>query len=57
VVIPLHTPLIRGFGLVLLELLDLERLAADRVHEFLFVASPLRITGALGSPLNPLAVA
>ena len=57
VVIPLHTPLIRGFGLVLLELLDLERLAADRVHEFLFVASPLRIIGALGSPLNPLAVA
>ena len=48
--------MIRGFGLVLLELLDLERLAADRVHEFMFVAAPLRITGGLGSPLNPLAV-
>lgn len=57
VVIPLHTPLIRGFGMVLLELLDLEALAAGRVHEFLFVAAPLRITGALGSPLNPLALA
>ena len=50
----LGTPLIRGFGLVLLELLDLERLAADRVHEFLFVTSPLRITRA---PAESLAVA
>lgn len=57
VVSPLHAPLIRGFGLVLLELLDLEALAADRVYEFLFVAAPLRITGGLGSPLNPLALA
>lgn len=57
VVIPLHTPLIRGFGMVLLELLDLEALAADRVWEFMFVAAPLRITGGVGSPLNPLALA
>jgi len=57
VVIPLHTPLIRGFGMVLLELMDLEALAADRVWEFMFVAAPLRITGGVGSPLNPLALA
>jgi kynurenine formamidase len=57
VVIPLHTPLIRGFGMVLLELLNLEALAAERVREFMFVAAPLRITGGVGSPVNPLAIA
>ncbi len=53
----LHLPLIRGFGMVILELLDLESLARDRVWEFVFMAAPLRITGGLGSPVNPLAVA
>jgi kynurenine formamidase len=43
-------------GVYLLESLDLERLAADRVHEFLFVALPLKIAGATGSMLDPLAV-
>ncbi len=57
VVIPLRTPLVRGLGMALLELLDLEALAADRVWEFMFVAAPLRITGGVGSPLNPLALA
>lgn len=52
----LHPPLIRGLGLMLVELLDLEAMAVDRAWECLFVAAPLRITGALGSPLNPLAL-
>ncbi|HKU45604.1 MAG TPA: cyclase family protein [Burkholderiales bacterium] len=30
--------------------------AADRVYEFLFVAPALPITGAVGSPTNPLAI-
>ena len=52
-----HVELIRNQGMYLLELLDLDALAADGVHEFLFVAAPLRITGGVGSPLNPLAIA
>jgi kynurenine formamidase len=54
---PVHRRLIRDFGVYLMELFDLDELAADRVHEFLFVAAPLRITGGVGSPLNPLAIA
>jgi hypothetical protein len=27
--------------------------AADGVYEFMFVAPPLTITGAVGSPVNP----
>jgi kynurenine formamidase len=54
---PVHRRLIRDFGLYLMELFVLDELAADRVYEFLFVAAPLRITGGVGSPLNPLAIA
>jgi kynurenine formamidase len=54
---PVHRRLIRDFGVYLMELFNLDELAADRVHEFLFVAAPLRITGGVGSPLNPLAIA
>jgi hypothetical protein len=39
---------------------DLEPLTADcerdGVYECLFVAQPLRIPGAVGSPINPLAI-
>jgi len=39
---------------------DLEALAADcsadSVYEFLLVAPPLPITGAVGSPVNPIAL-
>jgi hypothetical protein len=33
-----------------------EDCAADGVYEFLFVAPALPITGAVGSPTNPLAI-
>ena len=43
-------------GIHLMESLDLEALARDRVYEFLFVALPLKIRGATGSMVDPLAV-
>jgi kynurenine formamidase len=57
---PLHELLIAGQGMPILDNLDLEALA-DRADErgrstFLFVASPLRVPGGTGSPLNPLAI-
>jgi kynurenine formamidase len=59
-VLPLHGALIRDLGLTLGEMFYLEDLAADcrqdNVFAFLFVAQPLRITGAVGSPINPLVV-
>ena len=58
--LPLHPVLIRDLGLTLGELFWLEDLAKacaeDRSYEFLFVSQPLRISGGLGSPINPLAI-
>jgi kynurenine formamidase len=53
---PVHTLLLIGHGIYILESLDLEGLAADRVYEFLFVALPLKIAGATGSMVDPVAV-
>jgi kynurenine formamidase len=52
-----HIGIIRDLGGYLVEFLDLEELAADRVHEFLFVLAPLRLVRGIGSPVNPLAIA
>ncbi|HLN16947.1 MAG TPA: cyclase family protein [Acidimicrobiales bacterium] len=58
--LPLHCVLIRDLGMTLGEIFNLEELAedcaADGVYEFFLVAPPLRITGAVGSPLSPIAV-
>jgi len=39
-----------------MEALDLERLAADRVWEFTFIAIPLKLAGGTGSPIRPIAL-
>jgi kynurenine formamidase len=58
--LPLHLLCLRDMGLTLGEMFDLDALADDcaddNVWEFLFSAPPLRITGGVGSPLNPLAI-
>lgn len=53
---PVHTYLLIERGIYLMESIYLEELARDRVREFLFVALPLKIDGATGSMLDPLAV-
>ena len=35
---------------------DLEQLAADEVYEFVFIMTPLKLVGATGSPIRPLAI-
>ena len=55
-VFPVHQLLIRDFGVPLLEGLMLDPLVASGRHEFLFIASPLPIIGATGSPLAPVVV-
>ncbi len=58
--LPLHLICLRDLGLTLGEMFDLDALAgdcaADGIWDFLFSAPPLKITGGVGSPLNPLAV-
>ncbi len=57
---PLHQVMIPKMGLLVGEIFDLEEIgedcAADEVYEFMFVAPPLPITGAVGSPINPQAI-
>jgi kynurenine formamidase len=44
-------------GVYILENLNLEALARDRRHTFGFIGIPLKLTGATGSPIRPLALA
>jgi len=57
---PLHQVAIPNIGLLIGEMWDLDALAedcaGDGVYEFLLAAGPLKVTGAVGAPLNPLAV-
>lgn len=60
VFLALHCLCLRDMGLMFGELWDLSALAADcaedGVYEFQLVASPLKVTGGVGSPLNPVAL-
>jgi kynurenine formamidase len=51
-----HVHLLVEHGIHIVECLNLEELAAERVYEFLFVASPLKIEGGTGSPIRPIAL-
>ncbi len=57
---PLHQVVIPNLGLTIGELWDLDELAVvcaeQGRYEFLLSAAPLRITGAVGSPINPVAI-
>ena len=57
---PLHQVAIPHIGLFLGEMWDLDALAADcaadGVWEFFLAAAPLPVTGAVGAPVNPIAV-
>jgi kynurenine formamidase len=52
-----HRYLIVHHGVPLLENLYLEELAAQSCHEFVLIAAPLRLTGASGSWVHPIAIA
>jgi len=50
-----HVYLLPKKGIHIIENLNLETLARDRRYEFAFLAAPLKLTGATGSPIRPLA--
>lgn len=51
-----HTILMVEHGIPIVEALDLTALGAAAAWEFLFVLTPLKITGATGGPVRPLAL-
>lgn len=53
---PVHVHLLVENGIHIIEALNLEELARDRVYEFVFIATPLKIQGGTGSPIRPLAI-
>ena len=59
-VVPLHGNLLRDLGVYIGEIWWLEDLAADCAvdgrYEFFLAAQPLNIPGAVGTPLNPIAI-
>ena len=54
--VPVHTYLLAENGVMFMELVNLEELAADRVYEFAFIGASLKLRGASGAPMRPLAI-
>ena len=52
-----HIELLVNLGVPLIEHLSLAELARDRRYECLLCVAPLPVTGAGGSPVNPIAIA
>jgi kynurenine formamidase len=51
-----HIDLLLHHGILMLEFMALTELAQDEVYEFLFLLAPIRLKGATGSPVRPLAI-
>jgi kynurenine formamidase len=56
VFLAVHIELLVKRGVTLLEHLSLKELAADKCYEFLLSVGALPVTGAAGSPINPIAI-
>ncbi|TVZ60152.1 kynurenine formamidase [Flavobacteriaceae bacterium MAR_2010_105] len=54
--VPVHTYLLAEKGVMFIEQMYLETLANDQVFEFAFIAASLKLKGASGSPMRPLAI-
>lgn len=54
--LPVHRMLLVEEGIHIIEALNLEPLAAANTYEFLFVVTPLKVVGATGVPIRPIAV-
>ncbi|MEI7550399.1 MAG: cyclase family protein [Actinomycetes bacterium] len=54
--LPVHRILLVEHGIHIMETLKLDELLDAKVSEFLFIVSPLRVVGATGAPVRPLAI-
>jgi len=57
VTLPGHILFLVRAGIPIIENLNLEELATAGVHEFAFICLPLKMRGATGSPVRPIAIA
>lgn len=54
--VPVHTYLLAEKGVMFIEQMYLEELSTDKTFEFAFIAASLKLRGASGSPLRPIAI-
>jgi len=54
--LPVHAMMLIQHGIYLIENLELEALATARAYEFAFIVQPLKIKGATGSAVAPVAI-
>ncbi|MEP2771911.1 MAG: cyclase family protein [Fulvivirga sp.] len=54
--VPVHTYLLAEKGMMFIEQMFLENIAEDNVYEFAFIAASLKLKGASGSPMRPIAI-
>lgn len=54
--LPAHRVLLVESGVYIIEAMSLDALAKAQVYEFTFILTPLKLVGATGSPVRPLAV-
>ncbi len=54
--VPVHTYLLAEKGVMFIEQMYLENLAQDRIYEFAFIASSLKLRGASAAPMRPIAL-
>lgn len=54
--VPVHTYLLAEKGVMFIEQMNLESLAEDEIYEFAFIAASLKLKGASGAPMRPLAI-
>jgi len=57
VTLPGHVIMLVRYGIFIIENLYLEELARDQCYEFTFICLPLKLRGATGSPVRPVAIA
>jgi kynurenine formamidase len=51
-----HTYLLAEAGIPIMEIVNLEELAAERIHAFVFFGACIKLRGATGSPMRPVAM-
>lgn len=54
--IPVHTYMFAEKGVPFIEVMWLEDLSADEVYEFALITAPIKLKGATGSPMRPIAI-
>ena len=54
--LPVHCYMFATAGAQIIEVVNMEEIAAEKQYEFAFIGGPLKLTGATGSPLRPIAV-